>query len=420
MPFTKHSRQYDVVVFGATGYTGLRTAEFIAEHFPTDTRWAVAGRSAQKLEDVVKTCQELHPDRKAPQVEVCALNDTDLAALAKKTFILIATIGPYHLHGEHAFKACAEAGTHYLDCTGEAVWHAEMIRKYHDTAKASGACMFPQSGVESAPSDLVTFALASRIREELSVPIGDVVVSLHELRSAPSGGTLATFLGLFENYSFKEIEKSHKPYALSPVPNPKSAPASSIVSKLTGAHHIPNLGLQAPSITSGTDAAVVQRSWGLFQQEPVLRKYAYGPGFTFREFAKTRNVLSAFFMQYSLLIGGALLALLPPVRYLIKKFIFQPGQGPSREDSAKDYIEYRGVATPDVQPPSGQQALCRAWYSGSMYLLTAAFLAEAAHTLLEDDLGLAGGCYTPACLGQGFIDRMDEAGFKIETKMIKQ
>ncbi|KAI1814859.1 hypothetical protein GGS20DRAFT_576599 [Poronia punctata] len=368
MPFTKHNRPYDVVVFGATGYTGIRTAEFITENFPTDTKWAVAGRSAQKLEEVVKTCQGLNPDRKAPQVEVCRLDDADLAALAKKTLVLIATIGPYHKYGEHAFKACAEAGTHYIDCTGEAVWHSAMIRKYNDAAKASGACMFPQSGVESAPSDLVTYALASQIKKELSAPVGDVVVSLHDLRSAPSGGTLATVLSIFDAYSFSQVEESHKPYALSPIPNPKSAPSGSILSKLTGAYHIRNLGLQVPSITSGTDAAVVHRTWGLLQQESALRRHAYGSNFTYREFSKARNTLTAMFMHYSLLVGGALLAFCSPFRYLVRKFVFQPGQGPSKEDSAKDYIEYRGVATPDTQPPSEKQALCRAWYSGSMYL----------------------------------------------------
>lgn len=116
------------------------TAEFITSHFPTDTKWAVAGRSAQKLDGVVKTCQGLNPDRKPPHVEVCSLNDTDLAALARKTFVLIATVGPYARYGEPAFKACAEAGTHYVDCTGEAVWHADMIKKYNEAAKASGAC----------------------------------------------------------------------------------------------------------------------------------------------------------------------------------------------------------------------------------------------------------------------------------------
>ncbi|KAI0400974.1 hypothetical protein F4802DRAFT_609735 [Xylaria palmicola] len=367
MPFNKHSRQYDVVVYGATGYTGLITAEFITSHFPTGTRWAVAGRSAGKLQDVVKTCQALNPDRKAPQVEVCGLNDTDLAALAKKTFVLIATVGPYAKYGEHAFKACAEAGTHYVDCTGEAVWHSAMIKKYSDAAKASGACLFPQSGVESAPSDLVTFALASSIKSELSAPVGDVVISLHEIRSAPSGGTLATLISLFETYSLKEVAASHQPYALSPIPSSKSAPKPSIHSRLTGIYHVPNLGLHTTSLAAGTDAAVVQRTWGLLQQEPALQKQTYGPNFTFREYMKTRNVVTAVMMHYSLLAGSLLLAFCPPFRKLLRRFVFQPGQGPSREDSAKDYVEFRGVATPDAQPASQKQALCRAWFHGGMY-----------------------------------------------------
>ncbi|KAJ8129075.1 hypothetical protein O1611_g4554 [Lasiodiplodia mahajangana] len=419
MPFKKHSRQYDVVVYGATGYTGLVTAEFIATHFPTDTKWAVAGRSAQKLEEVVKTCQGLNPDRKPPHVEVCSLNDTDLAALAKKTFVLIATVGPYAKYGEYAFKACAEAGTHYLDCTGEAVWHAKMIKKYTAAAKASGACMFPQAAIESAPSDLVTFALASFIKSELSAPVGDVVVSLHEFHAAPSGGTAITVIDLFETFSFKEVAASHKPYALSPIPNPKSAPKASIQSKFTGAHYIPNLGLQSTSFTAGTDTAVVQRTWGLLQQEPALRNRAYGPNFTYREFKKTRNIVTAMISHYSLIVGGMLLAFCPPFRTLLRKLIFPPGEGPRREDSAKDYVEFRGVATPDVQPASGKQALCRVWFHGSMYLLTATFLSQGARALLEDNLALEGGIYTPACLGQGYIDRLDEYGFKVETKMVE-
>ncbi|KAI0971848.1 hypothetical protein F4678DRAFT_472321 [Xylaria arbuscula] len=367
MPFKKHARQYDVVIYGATGYTGLITAEFIASQFPTDTKWAVAGRSAQKLEDVVKTCQGLNPDRKPPVVEVCSLKEADLAALAKKTFTLIATVGPYSRYGEPVFKACAEAGTHYIDCTGEAVWHAEMIKKYGEVAKANGAYMFPQSAVESAPSDLVTFSLASLIKSELSAPVGDVVVSVHELHAAPSGGTLATVIGLFEVFSFKQVAASHKPYALSPIPNPKSAPKASIQSILTGAYHIPNLGLQSTSVTGGTDAAVVHRTWGVLQQEPALRKHAYGPNFTYREFAKTRNIATAMVTHYGLLIGGFLLAFCSPFRNLVRKFVFQPGQGPSREESANHYAEFRGIGTPDVQPASGKHALCRAWFQGGMY-----------------------------------------------------
>lgn len=157
-------------------------AEFITTQYPTNTKWAVAGRSAQKLEETVKACRSINPDRDPPQIEVCGLNDAELAVLAAKTFSLITTVGPYAKYGEHAFKACAEAGTHYVDCTGEAAWHAVMINKYGKAAKMSGACMFPQAGIESAPPDLITFALASAVRSKLSAPVSDVVVSLHQLR----------------------------------------------------------------------------------------------------------------------------------------------------------------------------------------------------------------------------------------------
>lgn len=158
------------------------TAEHIASQFPTDLKWAIAGRSADKLQTIAKEFQAVNPDRPSPKIEVCSLNDADLAALAKKTFVLIATVGPYAEYGEYAFKACAEAGTHYVDCTGEAVWTMDMIQKYESTAKSTGACMFPQCGIESAPSDLVTYSMASLIRSKLSAQTGDVVVDIHELQ----------------------------------------------------------------------------------------------------------------------------------------------------------------------------------------------------------------------------------------------
>lgn len=157
-------------------------AEHIVLQLPTDLRWAIAGRSVNKLQNIAKELQSLNPDRPAPEIEACNLNNAELATLAKKTFALIATVGPYATYGEHAFKACAEAGTHYFDCTGEAVWTKEMIEKYEATAKSTGACMFPQCGVESAPSDLITYAMASRIRSQLSASTGDVVVDIHELQ----------------------------------------------------------------------------------------------------------------------------------------------------------------------------------------------------------------------------------------------
>ena len=115
-------------------------------------------------------------------IEICELNDSDLSTLSKKTKILISTVGPYALYGEHAFRACAENGTHYLDVTGEIAYVCDMIKKYERTAKASGSIMIPQIGLESAPPDLVTWSLVSMIRDRFSAPTGEVILSVHELR----------------------------------------------------------------------------------------------------------------------------------------------------------------------------------------------------------------------------------------------
>jgi short subunit dehydrogenase-like uncharacterized protein len=110
------------------------------------------------------------------------LSHEELSTLAKKTTVLIATVGPYALYGEHAVKACAENGTHYLDVTGEVAWVANMIKKYERTAKSTGAILISQIGIESAPADLVTWTLAGMIREKFSAPTAEVIVSVHEFR----------------------------------------------------------------------------------------------------------------------------------------------------------------------------------------------------------------------------------------------
>lgn len=116
------------------------------------------------------------------EIELCNLNYDEVAALAKKTFCLITAVGPYALHGEITFKACAEAGTHYLDCTPEVPWTLEMIQKYEATAKATGACLIPQCAMESAPSDLLTWAIVAEARGKFSSQTADVVMNLHQLR----------------------------------------------------------------------------------------------------------------------------------------------------------------------------------------------------------------------------------------------
>ncbi|KAJ9606298.1 hypothetical protein H2200_009259 [Cladophialophora chaetospira] len=383
--FKKHGRRYDIVVFGATGYSGSLTAEHIATNLPSDLKWAVAGRSVEKLSRVVARCKELAPDCSGPEIEVCQLNHKEITALAKRTFCFIAIVGPYSLYGEHAFKACAENGTHYLDCTPEVPWTLSMIQKYEASAKASGACMFPQCAMEFAPSDLLTWAVAAEARSKFSSPIGDVVLELHQLRSIPSGGTVHTLLNLFDQYSLKTLNQSVKPYALSPIPNSILAPKKTFWSSLTGLTHVPGLGTLTTSVTGKANEAIVFRTWGLMQQEPGLKNEFYGSKFTYREYMYAHGVILGMMTHYSVLTCF-LLILLPPFRSLLKK-LFKQGEGPNTEKAKNEVIELRAVANPDAEANfnKNRQVFGKLSYHGSMYYLTAALLAQGARTLLEDD-----------------------------------
>ncbi|KAF5670755.1 hypothetical protein FHETE_4379 [Fusarium heterosporum] len=414
-----HGRQYDIIVFGATGYTGKLTAEYITTHLATDLKWAVAGRNESKLKDVVEKCKELNSDRLPPAIEIASLNDSDLSALAKKTCVILTTVGPYSLYGEHAYKACAEAGTHYVDVTGETPWVHKMIKKYEPTAKKTGAILIPQAGLESAPADLCTWILAKAIRTELGVKTRDVTISLHNISSKPSGGTLATVLSIWDVFSLKELQEASSPYAQSPIPHKEpTRPKSSILQKIFGVRTVPNLGLLTTCATASTDVAVVERTWGLLSETPSRKEEFYGPNFVWTQQMKARNWLHGIFIHWLLIIGGVLLVSVAPLRSFLKKLVYQPGEGAKAEDTAEDEVEYRGIAYPDSDKPIGKAAFCRMWHEGGIYRLTGMLLAEIAATILEDDVQLGGGSYTPACLGQGLVDRLDKSGLKSDIRVI--
>lgn len=132
-------RKYDIVLLGATGYTGKYTAEHIATHLPTNIKWAIAGRSESKLSSYAQELKALNPDRSQPAIEVVQQTSNELNALAKQTKVLITTVGPFYLYGKPVVEACVNNGTHYLDCTGETPWVKDMVEQYHEKAKKTGA-----------------------------------------------------------------------------------------------------------------------------------------------------------------------------------------------------------------------------------------------------------------------------------------
>ncbi|RCI16181.1 hypothetical protein L249_2207 [Ophiocordyceps polyrhachis-furcata BCC 54312] len=412
---------YDLVILGASGYTGRLTAEHVAAHLPSSTKWALAGRSKAKLQAVADECSRLSPTMSKPELETVNVDDEgQINALVRKTSLVITTVGPYFRFGEGVVRACAQAGTHYLDCTGEIPWVASMIKKYEAEARQSGAILIPCNGIESAASDLITWSLVSFVKAKLGVGVEDVVLSVHKASVVPSGGTIASAMGVFDHFTLAEMRATREPYVISPVPHPnKPRPTSSLLNQVFGIRQVPDLGLQATSIQASIDAPVVERTWGLLSQVPSRKAQFYGPKFNWATYQKPRNWLHGIAMHWALAVGALVLALVPPARALIVKLAPEPGEGLNKEGMAREEIEYRGTATPDAPGPMDKRAYCRAVFRGSSYQITALFLAQAAQTLLEDKTELPGGFYTPACLGRGYVDRVNRAGFKIDVKMLE-
>lgn len=405
-------RQYELILFGATGYTGKLCAEYIAKNLPTDLKWAVAGRSSSKLSSLTSQLRSYHQDRAEPKIEVATLSREDLDILTRSTTLLINTIGPYHLYSSPVVEACARNGTHYLDVTGESPWVLEMIERYHTTAEKTGAIIIPEIGIESAPSDLLTWSLTTLFRESFSLDTEEIIGSIHHINGRPSGGTIATVLALQDTYGLKGIAKATRPWAMSSIPGPKPLKKTSFLTKLFGVRTVPGLGVLTTSIAGGTNRAIVQRSWSLLNRG----KY-YGPRFQYSEYVTVRNALVGAILHFALVLGAVAVSL-RPLRYLVRKLVYMPGEGDTRENTEKEAIEWRALAIADENSSSPKRAFGRFRWEGGHYYLTGLLLAEAAMVILRDRQAedvYKGGVLTPATLGQPFVNRMREAGIILEV-----
>lgn len=183
--------------------------------------------------------------------------------------------------------------------------------------------------------------------------------------------------------------------------------------KVLGVRSIRDLGTVTTSPSGIADVTVVHRS-------STLMPELYGPHFFFRQFLSVRNALVGAAIHIGFLVGIALLAL-PPVRWLVRKFVFAPGTGPNREDSTNDRLEYHAIATADSTPP--QRVFGKITYHGGMYPFTGLLMAEAAMVILNEEEKIKkvsrGGIVTPATLGQDFVDRLEKVGCNIETKVFQ-
>lgn len=186
----KADRPYDIVVYGATGYTGRLVAEYLAHHYQgKGPKWVMAGRSAAKLAEVRDL---IGAPTDTPLIVANSDDPASMKALVESTRVVITTVGPYQLYGEPLLAACVAAGTDYTDLCGEPAWMRQMVDKYHEAAKASGARISFSSGFDSIPFDLGVFMLQKEAKARHGSPAPRVKGRVRGMQGTFSGGTAAS------------------------------------------------------------------------------------------------------------------------------------------------------------------------------------------------------------------------------------
>ncbi len=386
------ARPYDLVLFGATGFTGGLTAEYLALNAPKKARWAIAGRSLSKLEAVRQHLASLNPASAALPLLVAEADDAAaLAEIARSTKVIVTTVGPYLKYGEPLVRACAEAGTHYCDLTGEPEFVDSMWLKYHETAKRTGAKLVHCCGFDSIPHDLGAYFTV------LQLP-GDNAIRVQGFVNAGgtfSGGTLHSAVNQFSRLGqYAKVKSARKKRDEWPLDR-------KIGGVNAGVRYIESLGTwTAPMPT--IDPQVVLRSAAALER--------YGPAFRYGHFVQVKTLASV--AKLGAGVGAALVG--SQVGFLRRKLLAlkRPGDGPSPEKRAKSWFKVTFIGQ-----SAGQRVVTSVSGGDPGYGETSKMLAESGLCLAFDKLpAKAGQLTTVVAMGDALIKRLQKAGIRFEVE----
>jgi len=331
--------RYDVVVFGATSFVGQILVRYLTEQFGVhgELKWAIAGRSDEKLRDVR---QAVGKDAIGlPLMVANASSETSMKEMCGQTRVVISTVGPYALYGEALVKVCAQTGTDYCDLTGETQFIRRMVDKYEKDAQASGARIVHCCGFDSIPSDLGVFFLQQEAVERFGEPCSDVTMRVKTIKGGASGGTIASMLNVVkEAVGNPSLRKElANPYYICP-PSNEQRPRQHTVK---GAEYDANVNSWiAPFVMAAVNERVVLRTNAL-TGDSYGKDFSYneamqtGPGFKGKAIAWTATIGIGMFM---------LAAVIPPLRWLMERFLLpKPGEGPSPEQQLNGFYDLRFV-----------------------------------------------------------------------------
>jgi short subunit dehydrogenase-like uncharacterized protein len=391
----KSSSKFDIVVYGATGFTGQLVAEYLALHYRDDKqlKWAMAGRSLDKLKSVRNA---VGAPSDTPLIAADSSDVGSLQAMVDQTRLVITTVGPYQFYGSDLVAACAASGTDYIDLCGEPVWMRQMIDKHEAAAKASGARIVFSCGFDSVPFELGAFFVQEEAKRVFGAPASRVKGRVRDMRGTLSGGTAASAKATFDAVAkdLSLVAILNDPFALTPgFVGPKQPRGSK------PAYEEDLQSWTAPFMMALINTRNVHRS-------NMLMGFPYGKEFIYDEMvltgpgekgeANAKRVMAANNEKTG-----------PNAR--------KPGEGPSKEERENGLYDLLYVAV----APDGRQA--RASVKGDRdpgYGSTSKMITECAVCLLRDAPEVKGGVWTPgAAMGDRLIKRLvDHAGLTFQVE----
>jgi short subunit dehydrogenase-like uncharacterized protein len=416
---SEDQREFDIVLYGATGFVGKLTAQYLAKAGGA-ARIALAGRSLDKLEAVRDTLPEA--SRSWVLIVADASSPATLEAMAKRTRVVVTTVGPYTKYGLPLVAACAEAGTDYADLTGETLFIRESIDLYHKQAMDTGARIVPACGFDSIPSDLTVFALYRRATDDGTGELGETNFVVRALAAGVSGGTVASGIELMSTMSGDPEARRvmNDPYTLSTdrAAEPELGHQSDTPWR-RGRDVAPELdGIWTGAFVMGAvNSRIVRRSNSLLD-------WAYGRRFRYAEnmslgssiVAPVAAAMGTAGNAAVLALGSRYLNKLP--RGLVERIVPKPGTGPN--ERTRDKGHYR-VETYTTTSQGARYRATMAQQGDPGYKATSVLLGECALALAfdRDRLSDLFGVLTPAaCMGDALLTRLPAAGVVLETERL--
>jgi short subunit dehydrogenase-like uncharacterized protein len=387
----RQDRELDVALFGATGFTGRLTAEYLARHAPDGLRWGLAGRNPEKLEGVREHLAGI--DQSLASLPLLSADVTDSGTLkdvAARASVVITTVGPYLQYGEPLVAACAEAGTDYVDLTGETEFVDRMYVAHHESATESGARLVHACGFDSVPHDLGAYFTVGQLPEDVPITIRGVVRAAGMI----SGGTFHTAMTQMSRMKQTRLAAAARRRA---EPGVAGRSSRSVGGK---PHRDHDLGRWLVPLST-IDPVIVARSGAALA--------SYGPEFRYSHYVGTKTLRSAAGWAGAVTALGVASQIGPARRALMSRV--PPGEGPdaARRDKSWFTVDFIGEG-------GGQTVHTRVSGGDPGYTESSKMLAESALCLAFDDNPETSGQVTTAqAMGDRLTTRLQAAGLRFEV-----